>query len=157
MGLDVGDRRVGVALSDESASLAQGLCVIRRSRLDRDLAEVVRLAGVQGVGSIVAGLPRRLRGDLGPQAEKVLAFVGALRQAAPVPVELWDERLTTRIAEGALRAGGVSRDRRRSLVDQVAACVILQGFLDARAASRSRAADRAGDPGAALGGVAPLP
>jgi len=136
MGLDIGDRTVGVAVSDETGAIAQGLCVIRRTTLPRDVGELVGIAAARGVERIVAGLPRRLAGDLGPQAEKVLAFVGALREAAPIPVELWDERLTTRIAERALRDANVARGRRRALVDQVAASVILQGFLDARRAGR---------------------
>lgn len=138
MGLDIGDRTVGVALSDAGEMLAQGLCVIRRTSLERDLAGIVELVLSRGAGLIVAGLPRRLQGDLGPQAEKVLAFVGALQQAAPVPVALWDERLTTRIAERTLRESNVGRTRRRALVDQVAATVILQGFLDAKTAERQR-------------------
>lgn len=136
MGLDIGDRTVGVAVSDDSGILAQGICVIRRTTLERDVGEVLGLVAGRGVDLLVAGLPRRLAGDLGPQAEKVLAFVGALREAAPIPVELWDERFTTRIAERALREANVARGRRRALVDQVAASVILQGFLDARRAGR---------------------
>ena len=132
MGLDIGDRTVGVALSDESGMLAQGLGVIRRTALERDLAAIVELASREDAGLVVAGLPRSLRGEIGPQAEKVLAFVAALREACRIPVELWDERLTTRIAERSLREGAVPRARRRGLVDQVAATVILQGFLDAR-------------------------
>ncbi len=136
MGLDVGDRTVGIAVSDEGGTVALGLCVVRRTTLQRDLAEVTGLAMARHVQLFVAGLPRRLAGDLGPQAEKVLAFVGALREAASIPVELWDERLTTRIAERILGEAHVGRNRRRALVDQVAASVILQGFLDARATRR---------------------
>ncbi len=148
MGLDIGDRTVGVALSDESGTLAQGLGVIRRTGLERDVAAIVELVSREDAGLIVAGLPRSLRGEIGPQAEKVLAFVGALRKACCIPVELWDERLTTRIAERSLREGAVPRSRRRGLVDQVAAAVILQGFLDARRQRR----DRTGP-----GGREPLP
>lgn len=147
MGLDIGDRTVGVAVSDASGTIAQGLCVIRRTTPQRDLAAIVELVASRGVERIVAGLPRRLAGDLGPQAEKVLAFVGALQEAAPIPVELWDERLTTRIAERTLREANVARGRRRALVDQVAASVILQGFLDARAAERRRHEGPRPDPG----------
>lgn len=132
MGLDVGDRTVGVAMSDPTATVAQGLCVIRRTTLPRDLAAVTALAEEHEVRLLVVGLPRRLAGDLGPQADKVLGFVDALREAVSIPVELWDERLTTRMAERVLREAQVTRRRRRALVDQVAASVILQGFLDAR-------------------------
>lgn len=140
MGLDIGDRTVGVAVSDEGGVLAQGVCVVRRRTLERDLEALRALVLERGVERIVAGLPRRLAGDLGPQAEKVLAFVGALREAVAIPVELWDERLTTRIAERTLREADVARSRRRALVDQVAASVILQGFLDSRRFGRGSAA-----------------
>jgi putative Holliday junction resolvase len=136
MGLDIGDRRVGVALSDDSGSVARGLCVLSRRGGTADAAAVAALAAREDVGLVVAGLPRTLRGDIGPQADKVLAFVGDLRQVCPVAVELWDERLTTRIAERSLAEANVPRGRRRGLVDRVAAAVILQGFLDARGARR---------------------
>ena len=155
MGLDIGDRTVGVAFSDGGGTIAQGFCVIRRTTPRRDLAEVVALAASHGASSIVAGLPRRLQGDLGPQADKVLVFVDALREAAPIPVELWDERLTTRIAVAALRDGNVPRARRRALVDQVAATVILQGFLDARAARRQRGAQGEASAEATVGAALP--
>jgi putative Holliday junction resolvase len=136
MGLDIGDRTVGVAVSDESGTLARGLGVIRRTSPGRDVRAVAELAAREGVGLIVAGLPRSLRGQIGPQAQKVLGFVAALREACPIPVELWDERLTTRIAEQSLRERSVSGRRRKAAVDRVAAAVILQGFLDARRRGR---------------------
>ena len=135
MGLDVGDRTVGVALSDPLGITAQGLTVLRRKDLDRDVAATLALVQAHGVVRCVAGWPRMMSGAVGIQAEKVLVFVEALRQASPVPVTLWDERLTTRIAQYALRSAGASRERRRALVDQVAAAVILQGFLDAQRGS----------------------
>lgn len=144
MGLDIGDRTVGVAVSDDSGVLAQGVGVVRRTTPERDLAALVHLISGHHVGQIVAGLPRSLRGEIGPQAEKVLQFVAALREACPLPVEVWDERLTTRIALRSLREGAVPRSRRRGLVDQVAAAVILQGYLDARTHLRRGAADDKG-------------
>ena len=132
MGLDIGDRTIGVAVSDPSGVLAQGAGVIRRTTLAEDLRAVTLLAREREVGLIVAGLPRTLKGEVGVQADKVLGFVAALRQASPTPVECWDERLTTKVAERALIAADVSRRRRRQVIDQVAAAVILQGFLDMR-------------------------
>lgn len=132
MGLDIGDRTIGIAISDPSEVLAQGTGVIARTTLANDLRAVAALAREREVGMIVAGLPRTLRGEVGVQADKVLGFVAALRQAGPTPVECWDERLTTKVAERALIAADVSRRRRRQVIDQVAATVILQGFLDMR-------------------------
>jgi putative Holliday junction resolvase len=153
MGLDVGDRTLGVAFSDELWVTAQGWGVLRRTTRDRDVKAVVALAGERRAGRIVVGLPRSLDGGIGPQAEKVLAFVKALREASPIPVELWDERLTTRIAQHALRTAGTSRARRKLLVDQVAAAVILQGFLDFRRGHADGPGHEAGGAGSDGGGV----
>jgi putative Holliday junction resolvase len=132
LGLDVGDKTIGVALSDESATLASGLHTIRRTGLKRDLRELAGLAQDREVGAVVVGLPRSLDGSEGPQARKVMAFVDALRRAVQVPVVTWDERFTTVAAENALIEGGVSRARRKGLVDKVAAVLILQNYLDYR-------------------------
>ena len=130
LGLDVGDRTIGVALSDESATLASGLRTIRRAGLKKDLRELAELARGREVGTVVVGLPRSLDGSEGPQARKVRAFVEALKTAVNVPVVTWDERFTTVAAEHALIEGGVSRARRKELVDKVAAVLILQNYLD---------------------------
>ena len=147
MGLDIGDRTVGVAMSDEGGRVAQGVCVVRRTDPERDVAAIRDLAAQHEVGLLVAGLPRVLRGQIGPQAEKVLGFVSALRVGIGLPVELWDERLSTRAAQRSLREAGVRRQRRRSLVDQVAATLILQGFLDARPLRAGPAAPAGDDRG----------
>ena len=139
LGLDVGDRTIGVALSDESATLASGLYTIRRAGLKKDLRELAELAQGREVGRVVVGLPRSLDGSLGPQALKVMAFVLALKGAVKVPVVTWDERLTTVAAEQALIEGGVSRERRKDLVDKVAAVLILQNYLDYRKAANGEA------------------
>ncbi len=159
IGLDIGDRTVGVAVSDEGGIVARGLCVLARRGDARDVAAVAGLVAREGAGLVVAGLPKTLRGEAGPQAGKVERFVADLRAAVPVPVELWDERLTTRIAERSLLEADLSRRRRRHLVDQVAAAVILQGYLDARFA-RARRGERAAAPeedGASPGGLARPP
>jgi putative Holliday junction resolvase len=142
LGLDVGDKTIGLALSDESATLASGLRTIRRVGLKEDLRQLAEVAREHEVGEVVVGLPRSLDGSEGPQARKVLAFVQALKKVVNVPVATWDERFTTVAAEHALIEGGVSRERRKGLVDKVAAVLILQGYLD----YRKTAAMEAGDP-----------
>jgi putative Holliday junction resolvase len=131
LGLDVGDVRVGVALSDETRTLATGLETIRRVGPRKDVRAVGELVRRHEVGEIVVGLPRRLDGELGPQAQKVLAFVDDLRRAVKVPVVSWDERFTSALAEQALIEGGVSRKGRKAVVDKVSAVLILQSYLDA--------------------------
>ena len=146
MGLDVGDRTLGVAVSDELRVTAQGVMVLRRRTPGRDVQAALEFARERRVGLVVVGFPRSLNGEIGPQAVKVLDFVKVLREASPIPVELWDERLTTRIAQHALRTAGISRVRRKALVDQVAAAVILQGFLDFRRSVAGRSAPCSGGP-----------
>ena len=141
LGLDVGDKTIGVALSDESATLATGLQTIRRTALQRDLRELAGLAQDREVATVVVGLPRSLNGSEGPQARKVLAFVEALKAAVKVPVVTWDERFSTVAAENALIEGGVSRERRKGLVDKVAAVLILQNYLDYRKTALAEAGD----------------
>ena len=141
LGLDVGDRTIGVALSDESATLASGLRTIRRAGLKKDLRELAELARGREVGTVVVGLPRSLDGSEGPQARKVQAFVLALKTAVTVPVVTWDERFTTVAAEHALIEGGVSRARRKELVDKVAAVLILQNYLDYLKGAHGEAGD----------------
>jgi putative Holliday junction resolvase len=135
MGLDVGDRRIGVALSDETATLASALTTVTRTGGRQDAAVVADLARRHEVASVVVGLPLNMNGRPGPQAEKVLGFVEVLRKRlAPVPVVTRDERLTTVEAEQRLREAGVGWKERKHLVDQVAAVVILQEYLDDRPA-----------------------
>jgi putative pre-16S rRNA nuclease len=132
LGLDVGDKRIGVALSDETGTLASGLPTLARVGPRRDVRAVVELVRAHEAGEVVVGLPRRLDGTVGPQAEKVLAFMEDLRGALRVPVVAADERLTTVAAEEILIERGVSRRDRKGMVDTVAAVIILQDILDAR-------------------------
>ncbi|HUG54490.1 MAG TPA: Holliday junction resolvase RuvX [Vicinamibacteria bacterium] len=130
LGLDVGDRRIGVALSDETATLASPLTTLRRSGGRRDLGAVAEIVGRHEVVAVVVGLPLNMDGTRGRQAEKVLAFVEALRARLEVPVAVGDERLTTVEAEERLRESGLGWTERRRVVDQAAAVVILQEYLD---------------------------
>ena len=140
MGLDVGDRRIGVALSDETATLASALVTVTRSGGRKDAAAVADLARRHEVAAVVVGLPLNMDGTRGPQAEKVLGFVESLRRRlAHVPVVTRDERLTTVEAEEKLREAGVGWKERKRVVDQVAAVVILQEYLDDRPSATSTA------------------
>jgi putative Holliday junction resolvase len=132
LALDVGDVRIGVAASDETATLATGLPTLRRVGPRKDVKAVAALVRGHEAGEVVVGLPRSLDGSEGPQARKVLAFMDDLRGALPVPVVSWDERFTTAMATQALREAGASRRARREAVDQVAAVLILQSYLDYR-------------------------
>lgn len=129
LGLDVGDRRIGVALSDEGRRIASPHSVYQRVGYGPDTRYFLALAKEQGVAYIVAGLPYNMDGSLGGQADKVRAFCDQLA-AAGLEVRYIDERLTTRAAEGALLEGGMRRDARRDTVDKVAASLILQSHLD---------------------------
>lgn len=131
MGIDWGQRRIGVALSDESRTIASPHSVIKRGgSLDRDLTAIADIAADNEVEEIVFGLPVRLDGRVGPEAEGVLEVVEKLRAKVQIPVDTWDERLSTAAAERALIGGDVSRSRRKNLVDQVAAALFLQAYLD---------------------------
>lgn len=132
LALDVGDRRIGLAISDEEGWTAQPLETVVRTNLRQDLSRLIDLIRNRTVTEIVVGLPRHLDGHLGPQAEKVLTFVESLKTQTPVPVLMWDERLTTREAERTLIQAHVRRDKRKTVLDQMAAVLILQNYLAAR-------------------------
>ena len=138
MALDIGDRTIGVACSDEGLILASPVETIQRRGPKADSIRVDTLAKERGVSRVIAGLPLTLRGDAGPQSVKVKEFVETLRRRLKVPVDVWDERLTTREAERILVAAGMSRARRKQVIDQMAAVLILQTFLDARAHTSSK-------------------
>lgn len=132
LGLDVGDRRIGVALSDESGTLASGLATLQRVGPRKDVRAVAQLVRQHQAGEVVVGLPRRLDGSLGIQAQKVLAFMDELRPAVRVPLVPWDERFSTVMAGRALQEGELSRRERKAAVDKVSAILILQNYLDYR-------------------------
>jgi len=139
LGLDVGDRTLGVAVSDESATLATGFATIRRVGPRKDVKAVAGLVREHEVGEIVVGLPRRLDGSVGIQAQKVLDFMDDLRAGVGVPVVAWDERFTSVIAQKALVEGDVSRRDRKAVVDKVSAILILQNYLDYRKLAEAEA------------------
>ena len=131
MGLDVGERRIGVAIGDELGMISSPLTFVQRR--DGDLAELRDLAKAKGVDQFVIGLPTGLSGREGPQAALVRQFAEALDAMVEpeIRVVLWDERLTTAMAVRTLQESGAWRRRRKGDVDSVAAAVILQGYLDA--------------------------
>ena len=130
LAIDPGSRRVGVAVSDPSATIAQPLTVLAVSPEATLVERLAALAREEEASELVVGLPRRLDGSLGPEAQAARGLADELRRATGLAVTLVDERLSSAAAERALLSGGVSRARRRQLSDKVAATMILQSFLD---------------------------
>lgn len=135
LGLDFGARRIGVAVSDELGLTAQPVFTLVRRSLRQDLKSLGRLLRKYDCSAIVLGNPLHLSGDLSPQAAKTQDFANVLRESFSLPVHLWDERLTSAEAHRHLDAAGRARTNHREVVDQVAAVLILQSFLDARRSS----------------------
>lgn len=132
LGVDLGTHRIGVALSDPTGTVVAPLQTIAHTAARKDLAAVAALATSHAVDRIVVGWPRNMDGTVGPAARRAEAFAAALRGVVGVPVDLWDERLSTVAAERALIDSSVRRDRRRALRDRVAAALIVQAYLEAR-------------------------
>jgi len=130
LALDLGKRRIGLAVSDELGITAQGLPTLQRTNLRSDLAELARVAAEKGVGTILLGLPINMRGDEGRQASHARLFADQLAQRTGLPIEMWDERLTTVEATRVLRESGISREKRAAAVDRLAAVILLQSYLD---------------------------
>jgi putative Holliday junction resolvase len=130
LGLDIGDRRVGVAISDPVEVIASPLTVITRDDDNAAISAIMQLVGQYDVKRIVVGLPYSLDGSLGRQASKVKDFVDKLSQKTDASIELRDERLSTVAAERLLRGAGNKKARERSRLDAAAAAFILQGYLD---------------------------
>ena len=132
LGLDFGDRRIGVAVSDELGLTAQPVLTLIRKNIKQDLKSLGRLLRKFSCREIVIGNPLYMSGDLSPQAAKTQAFAETLRETFALPVHLWDERLSSAEAHRHLHAAGLPLSGHRAMVDQVAAVLILQSFLDAR-------------------------
>lgn len=128
MGLDLGEKTIGVAMSDALKITAQGLVVIKRS--NRELSELENLIKAYEVEEIVLGYPRHMNGTLGERARLSEAYAQQLTSHFALPVKLWDERLSTVGAERALLEADVSRAKRKKVIDKMAAVFILQGYLD---------------------------
>ncbi len=135
MGLDFGSRTVGVAISDELLLTAQGIEIIERkeeNKLRRTLARIEELIVEYGVEEIVLGLPKNMNNSLGERASLSMEFREKLERRTGLPVTMWDERLTTVAADKAMMEAGIRREHRKEHVDKIAACFILQGYLDYR-------------------------
>jgi putative Holliday junction resolvase len=130
LGLDVGTKTVGVALSDVTRTIASGLTTLARRKFSDDARRLLELADVHHVAGFVIGLPVNLDGSHGPRAQATRAFTRNLGRLTPLPMLLWDERLTTAAAERSLLEADLSRRRRSQVIDKVAATLILQSALD---------------------------
>jgi putative holliday junction resolvase len=130
LAVDPGSRRVGIAVSDPTGTIAQPLPTVAAEPYDTLPSRVAAIAGEKEATRIVVGLPRRLDGSHGPEAKAARELAAALREASGLPVELVDERLTTAAAERAMITGGVKRAKRRATIDGVAATLLLQSHLD---------------------------
>ncbi len=130
MGLDIGTRTIGIAISDELEITAQGLKTLKRKTMNADFEELATIIRQFEVEKIIVGLPKNMDGTLGKQAEKVLNWVEALKDKIGIPVATWDERLSTVGASRVLLEADLSRRKRKKVIDKVAAVLILQGYLD---------------------------
>ncbi|MGH1418610.1 MAG: Holliday junction resolvase RuvX [Hyphomicrobiaceae bacterium] len=136
IGIDPGTKTFGLALSDLSRMIASPLEVIRRTKFATDSERLLKLIREHEIVGIVVGLPSNLDGTEGPRAQSVRAFVKNLQKLTPLPILLWDERLSTVAAERALLNADTSRKKRAEVIDKVAATVILQGAMDRMRNSR---------------------
>ena len=132
MGLDIGDKTIGVAVSDLMGLTAQGVTTIKRIGKKKDIEAIKQIIAEKQVNKIVSGLPKNMNGTVGPQGEKVQKFCELLKEETNLPIEFWDERLSTVAAERSLIEGNVRRENRKKVIDMLAAVIILQGYLDSK-------------------------
>lgn len=132
LALDHGTKRIGLAISDEMGMIAQPLDFFDAEPLDALLAKLKDLVTVKQVREILVGVPRNMNGTYGPAAEKAREFAHRLRETIGIPVKTWDERLTSVQANRALIESGMRREKRKEKVDQTAAAILLQSYLDSR-------------------------
>lgn len=132
LGVDYGERRTGIAVSDDSRVIAFPRETLECPRLEQAAAAVARLAEAEKAGGIVIGWPLNMNGSEGPRTERTRQFIEEVERRTQIPLIRWDERLSTKVAEGVLIAAGTRREKRRQVVDKLAAQVILQSYLDAQ-------------------------
>lgn len=130
LGLDIGSKTIGVAISDPLGWTAQGITTIRRSKKEQDLEEIKKICKEYSVETIVIGLPKNMNGTIGESGERVLEFSEQIKNFTGIKIEMWDERLTTVAAHKAMLEADLSRGKRKKIVDKIAAIYILQGYLD---------------------------
>ncbi len=138
IGLDLGTKTIGIAVSDLSLTIASARTTIRRTKFTKDAEQLLQLASKENAAALVLGLPVNMDGSEGPRAQATRAFARNLSQKTDLPIAYWDERLSTVAAERAMLEADLSRRKRAAKVDQVAASFILQGFLDRLSAIRSK-------------------
>ncbi len=146
LGLDVGSRRIGIAVSDPLGITAQGLDTLERTKKSRDFEHLRGLIRKYDIKEVVVGLPLRMSGVEGTQSEKMRAFAEELRKKLKIPVHLWDERLTSAEANRFLRETELSIEKRGKAVDRMAAVLILQGWMESRASSTRSETSAPSDP-----------
>ncbi|HHZ03166.1 MAG TPA: Holliday junction resolvase RuvX [Tissierellia bacterium] len=129
MGLDVGDKTIGVAVSDLLMITAQGVTTIKRTSIKKDMAELKKLIDQYQVTKIIVGIPKMLDGTIGVQGEKVLEFLEKMKKHIDLPVELEDERFTTTMSERMLIEADVRRKKRKEVIDKLAAVQILSSYM----------------------------
>ena len=132
LGIDMGEKRIGLAVSDPLGITAQGLETLPNEGPKKVLSALARIAKEYEVGEAVVGLPMNMNGTTGPKAQEVLQWVPELERALGIPVATWDERLTSRQAGRAMTEGGVSGQKQRQNADRLAAILILQGYLESK-------------------------
>ncbi|MEF2248289.1 MULTISPECIES: Holliday junction resolvase RuvX [unclassified Paenibacillus] len=132
MGIDYGDRNIGIAISDAFQWTAQGLEVVEKRRDSGEIDRIAQLVREHEVSEVVLGLPKNMNGSIGPRGEISIAFAELLKEKLGIPVHLWDERLTTVAAEKLLVDADVSRKKRKAVIDKMAATIILQNYLDSK-------------------------
>jgi len=132
LGLDVGDKKIGLSMSDSTRSIAQALKVYRRSTLEKDLNELKGIAEEHDIEEIVIGLPKDLSGAIGKRATEVMAFAEEIRKYTSINTVLWDERFSTNEANRIFEMAQVSHKKRKPFIDMMASQIILQGYLDAQ-------------------------
>ncbi len=134
--MDLGTKNIGVALSDESGTLAQGKEVVRRASNRQVIARIREMLDEFNVAEIVVGLPLNMDGTMGERAKDSVKFADMLKEQTRVPVKLWDERLSTKEAENTMMEAAVRRGKRKKVVDKIAAQIILQSYLDSLQSGR---------------------
>lgn len=130
LGLDVGEKTIGVAISDPLGFTAQGVCTIHRKNINFDIEEIQKYIQSYNCDLVVVGLPKNMNGTIGPQGEKIMTFAKKIEERLNIKIEMWDERLTTVAAHRVMIEGDLSRNKRKKIVDKLAAMYILQGYLD---------------------------
>ena len=130
LGLDVGQKTIGVAISDPLGFTAQGITTIRRGKKEEDIQQLKKICDEYAVETIVVGLPKNMNGTIGFAGEKIMEFTELIKEEIDIKIELWDERLTTVAAHRAMLEADLSRGKRKKIVDKIAATYILQGYLD---------------------------